>query len=104
PPPSPAPSATPAPRWHHRFILPMTEQDRQTLAIMGRAAFWTFTVIALPAALLTTVAWFSNSHVILSQLSPFRVQYAVLLAAHAIFCLLLRRTRWAALFAAFALF
>ena len=69
-----------------------------------RAAFWTFTVIALPAAILTTIAWFSSAHVVLSQLSPFRVQYVVLLAAHAVFCLLLRRTRWAALFATFALF
>ena len=70
----------------------------------ARAAFWTLTALALPAAILTTIAWFSSAHVVLSQLSPFRVQYAVLLSAHALFCLLLRRVRWAAFFAAFALF
>ncbi len=69
-----------------------------------RAAFWTFTVIAIPGVLLTTAAWFFEKPSLLAQLSPFRVQYAALLAAHALFCLALRRRRWAACFAAFALF
>ena len=68
-----------------------------------RAAFWTLTALALPAALLTTAAYFSNHYAVLAQLSPFRVQYAALLAAHALFCLVLGRRRWSALFVAFAL-
>jgi endonuclease/exonuclease/phosphatase (EEP) superfamily protein YafD len=68
------------------------------------AAFWTLTALALPAALLTTAAYFSSRPAFLAQLSPFRAQYAALLGAHVAICLLLRRPRWAALFALFALF
>ena len=68
-----------------------------------RAAFWTLTALALPAALLTGAAWFFEQPALFAQLSPFRVQYAALLAAHALFCLVLGRRRWAAVFALFAL-
>lgn len=69
-----------------------------------RAAFVTLTVLALPAGIVTTLAYFISEGVILSQLSPFRLQYAVLLAAHAALCLGLRHTRWAVVFSLFALF
>lgn len=69
-----------------------------------RAAFVTLTVLALPAGVVTTLAYFISEGVILSQLSPFRLQYAVLLAAHAALCLGLRHTRWAVVFSLFALF
>ena len=69
-----------------------------------RAAFWTLTVLALPACVANTAAWFTSTPAILAQISPFRIQALALLAAHVAFCLLLRRFRWAALFAAFAFF
>ncbi|MCU0794029.1 MAG: endonuclease/exonuclease/phosphatase family protein [Opitutaceae bacterium] len=77
---------------------------RSTLAGMARAAFWTLTTIALPGSLLSTWAYFSSSPAFLAQLSPFRVQYAALLAAYALLCLALRRPRWALVFCAFAAF
>ena len=61
------------------------------------------TVLALPASALSLVAWFTSTPYFLAQLSPFRVQATALLAAHALFCLALRRRRWAALFAALGL-
>ncbi len=69
-----------------------------------RAAFWTLVALALPACLLTTAAYFSSRPALLAQLSPFRVQYAALLAGLVAFCLVLRHRRWAACFAAFAVF
>jgi len=81
----------------------MIDQDRRARSSIARTTFWTFTALALPGLALTTAAWFWESPALLAQLSPFRVQYAVLLAAHALFCLALRRRRWAAFFAAFAL-
>ncbi len=68
----------------------------------ARTAFWTLTVLALPASLLSLAAWFTSTPYFLAQLSPFRVQAAALLAAHALLSLCLRRFRWAALFALFA--
>ncbi len=86
------------------LIAPYSDHDRRALAAMGRATFWTLTVIAVPACALTTLAYFASSPAFLAQLSPFRPQYLVLLAAHALFCLALRRRRWAALFAGLAAF
>lgn len=70
----------------------------------ARLLFWILTAFALPACALTTAAYFASSPALFAQLSPFRVQYAVLLAAHVLFCLVSRRPRWAVVFAAFALF
>ena len=92
---NPPPSASPP----ARAALP-----GDALRASARAAFRTLTALALPAALLTTLAYFVSTPAFLAQFSPFRLQYAVLLAAHAAFCFALRHRRWAALFAAFALF
>lgn len=64
-----------------------------------RTAWATLTTLALPAGLLSIVAYFASQPAFLAQLSPFRVQAAALLAAHLGFCLALRRRRWAAIFA-----
>ncbi|MBC8011908.1 MAG: endonuclease/exonuclease/phosphatase family protein [Burkholderiales bacterium] len=74
------------------------------LATAARAAFWTLTALALPACALTTVAYFVGEPVLFAQISPFRVQYATILAAHAVFCLALRRPRWAGVFLVFCAF
>lgn len=87
--------ATPAPSAAHA--------PGAALRSAARAAFWTLTLLALPAAALSLAAWFTSTPFFLAQLSPFRVQAAALLATHAAFCLVLRRGHWAALFAALGL-
>ena len=86
------------------LFAPVTDADRRALASMARAAFWTLAAIALPGCALSTWAYFASSPAFLAQLSPFRVQYAALLATFALFCLAVRRPRWAAFFAVFAVF
>lgn len=72
------------------------------LALVARTTFVTLTVIATAGCALTTAAWFINEPAVFAQLSPFRLQYAVLLLAHVLFCGLMRRPRTAAVFGAFA--
>ncbi|MFH1496521.1 MAG: endonuclease/exonuclease/phosphatase family protein [Verrucomicrobiota bacterium] len=72
------------------------------LAIIARTAFVTLSVIAAAGCTLTTAAWFVDEPAIFAQLSPFRLQYAVLLLGHTLFCALMRRTRTATVFATFA--
>ncbi len=86
------------------LFSPTTDADRATLRVMARTAWGTFTALALPLGLLGVAAYFASRPYFLAQLSPFRVQAAVLLAAHTVFCLLLRRPRWAAVFAALTCF
>lgn len=88
----PAPSSPPLPA------------GRAALASIARAAFWTFTVLALPLGLLGIAAYFTSSPAFLAQLSPFRLQAAALLTAHIAFCLVLHRGRWALLFGLIAAF
>jgi endonuclease/exonuclease/phosphatase (EEP) superfamily protein YafD len=82
----------------------MTPAGRVMLGTITRAIWWTLTALALPAGLLNIAAYFTTRPVVLAQLSPFRVQAGALLLAHLVFCLVLRRRRWAALFATIALF
>jgi endonuclease/exonuclease/phosphatase (EEP) superfamily protein YafD len=86
------------------LFRPTTDADRTTLRIMARAAWATFTALALPLGLLGVAAYFASRPYVLAQLSPFRVQAATLLALHAVFCLTVRRRRWAAVFAVLACF
>ena len=79
--------------------VPASSAGRVVLRTVTRTAWATLTAIALPASLLSIVAYFSSQPAFLAQLSPFRVQAAVLLAAHFGFCLALRRPRWAVVFA-----
>lgn len=67
-------------------------------------AFATLLALALPAAALTTWAYFFSTPVLFAQLSPFRPQYTVLLALLATMGFALRHFRGAALVATFALF
>ncbi len=94
-PPPPIASAPPPlpPPAHHRAF-----------GDLGRALFLTLTAFALPGAVLSTLAYFTSTPGFLAQLSPFRVQYAALLIAQLLLCLALRRPRWAAFFAVFAVF
>ncbi|MEY4487533.1 MAG: hypothetical protein RIQ79_41 [Verrucomicrobiota bacterium] len=86
------------------LLSPGTPAGRVLLGTMTRTLWWTLTVLALPAGLLNIAAYFTTRPVFLAQLSPFRVQAGALLLAHLVFCLVLRRRRWAALFAVLALF
>ena len=86
------------------LFLPTTDADRATLRMMARAAWATFTALALPLGLLGVAAYFTSSPHFFAQLSPFRILAAGLLAAHFVFCLALRRRRWAALFAVLVCF
>lgn len=97
-PPPPDSAATPTQAWRGG------KPRRRPLLAATHAAFWTLVALAMPAFALTTLAYFSIAPALLAQLSPFRLQYAVLLAALALFALLLRRRRWAALFAVFVAF
>ena len=74
----------------------------RALLACTRAAFRTLVAIAIPGCLLTTLAYFTSTPAFFAQLSPFRVQYAVLLGTLALFALVLRKGRWALLFFAFA--
>lgn len=74
------------------------------LSSAARAVFWTLTALAVPACVLTTLAYFTSEPAVFAQLSPFRVQYTALLAAHVLFCLALRRPRWAGVFMVFCAF
>ena len=76
----------------------------RALTSIVRTAFWTLVVLAFPGCLLTSLAYFVSRPAVLAQLSPFRVQYAVLLAGLGLFGLALRHFRWALLFLAFAAF
>ena len=67
-----------------------------------RAAFGTLTALAVIGCVSTTLAYFVSTPAWLAQLSPFRVQYAALLAGHVLFCLATRHPRWATFFAVFA--
>jgi endonuclease/exonuclease/phosphatase (EEP) superfamily protein YafD len=82
-------------------VAPIPSARPRPLLIAARAALYTLSALALPACLLTTVAYFTSAPVLLAQLSPFRVQYAVLLAALGVCCLALKRSKLAMIFALF---
>lgn len=72
------------------------------LRASARAAYFTLKILALPACLLTTAAWFTSTPYPLAWLSPFRPLYASLLGGLVLFALAQRRAREAALFAFFS--
>lgn len=67
-------------------------------------AFTTLLALALPACVLTTWAYFFSQPVLFAQLSPFRLQYAVILMVLATVGIALRHFRGSALLLTFALF